>query len=79
MTEKYESDEEVLQAINEQAEFVKSLEASDDPEKVAKVREAQVELDRLWDLRRRREALERNGEEPPEEERPAEVVESYLQ
>lgn len=79
MTDKFESDEEVLAAINEQAALVKELEAGDDPDRVTKVEEAQVELDRLWDLRRRREAQERNGEEPPVEERPAEVVESYLQ
>jgi hypothetical protein len=39
-----------------------------------------VELDRTWDLLRRREARRRAGQDPEEEqERPAKVVEGYQQ
>jgi hypothetical protein len=39
-----------------------------------------VELDRTWDLLRRREARRRAGQDPDaEQERPANVVEGYLQ
>lgn len=39
-----------------------------------------VELDRTWDLLRRREARRRAGQDPDaEEERPARVVEGYQQ
>lgn len=39
-----------------------------------------VELDRTWDLLRRREARRRAGQDPDQEqERPAPTVEGYLQ
>ena len=39
-----------------------------------------VELDRTWDLLRRREARRRAGQDPDaEQERPTPVVEGYLQ
>lgn len=39
-----------------------------------------VELDRTWDLLRRREARRRAGQDPDgEQERPPNVVEGYLQ
>ncbi len=39
-----------------------------------------VELDRTWDLLRRREARRRAGQDPDaEQERPASAVEGYLQ
>ena len=39
-----------------------------------------VELDRTWDLLRRREARRRSGQDPDgEQERPASVVEGYQQ
>lgn len=39
-----------------------------------------VELDRLWDLLRRREARRSSGLDPDEaQEQPADVVEGYLQ
>jgi Protein of unknown function (DUF2630) len=47
----------------------------------AKLRDAEVHLDQLWDLLRRRDALRRAGKDPDEAagERPAGEVESYLQ
>ena len=46
----------------------------------ARLDELGVELDRTWDLLRRREARRRSGQDPDEEqERPASVVEGYQQ
>jgi hypothetical protein len=47
----------------------------------AKLRDAEVHLDQLWDLMRRRDALRRAGKDPDEAagERPAGEVETYLQ
>jgi Protein of unknown function (DUF2630) len=45
-----------------------------------RLREIQVELDRLWDLRRRRAALRDAGQDPDRaEERSADIVEGYWQ
>ena len=45
-----------------------------------RIRELEIQLDRFWDLLRRREAREEFGQNPDaEHERPAEVVEKYLQ
>jgi hypothetical protein len=42
--------------------------------------EAEIELDRLWDLLRRRRAARANGADPDAvEERPASEVEGYVQ
>jgi hypothetical protein len=42
--------------------------------------EAEIELDRLWDLLRRRRAARANGTDPDAvEERPANEVEGYIQ
>jgi Protein of unknown function (DUF2630) len=47
----------------------------------ARLRDAEVHLDQLWDLLRRRDALRRAGKDPDQAagERPAGEVESYLQ
>jgi hypothetical protein len=47
---------------------------------VARLEAIQIELDRLWDLRRQRQALRDAGEDPDRaEERPADTVERYWQ
>jgi hypothetical protein len=47
---------------------------------VARLEEIRVELDRLWDLLRQRNALREAGRDPEEaSERSAEVVERYWQ
>lgn len=44
------------------------------------LRDAEVHLDQLWDLLRRRDAMRRAGQDPDAaDERPAGEVESYLQ
>ena len=47
----------------------------------ATLRDAEVHLDQLWDLLRRRDAMRRAGKDPDEVagERPPGEVESYLQ
>lgn len=48
------------------------------PEEQARLREAEVQLDRLWDLLRQREARREFDQDPAEAtERPADVVENY--
>lgn len=45
-----------------------------------RIRELEIQLDRCWDLLRRREAREEFGQNPDQEhEQPATVVERYLQ
>jgi hypothetical protein len=54
-------------------------ELSPDEER-SRLTEAEVELDRLWDLLRRRRAARANGNDPDAvEERPAAEVEGYIQ
>ena len=49
-------------------------------EERSKLAEAEIELDRLWDLLRRRRAARANGTNPDAvEERPADEVEGYIQ
>lgn len=49
-------------------------------EERSKLAEAEIELDRLWDLLRRRRAARANGANPDAvEERPAAEVEGYIQ
>jgi hypothetical protein len=46
----------------------------------ARIRELEIQLDRCWDLLRRREAREEFGQNPDQEHaQPATVVERYLQ
>jgi hypothetical protein len=48
------------------------------PEERAQLREAEVQLDRLWDLLRQRQARREFGQDPEDAtERPADVVENY--
>ena len=50
------------------------------PEKLARLKAIEVELDQLWDLLRRRRARRSVGLNPDEETvRPADVVEHYEQ
>lgn len=73
----------LLARINELAEEQKRLRerASDgtgDAEP-GRIGQLEVELDRLWDLRRQREAKEEFGQNPDSaRERPASEVEGYL-
>lgn len=54
-------------------------ELSPDEERT-RLTEAEIELDRLWDLLRRRRAARANGTDPDAvEERPAAEVEGYIQ
>jgi hypothetical protein len=54
-------------------------ELSSDDER-GRLTEAEIELDRLWDLLRRRRAARANGTDPDAvEERPASEVEGYIQ
>jgi hypothetical protein len=49
-------------------------------EERSRLTEAEIELDRLWDLLRRRRAARANGTDPDAiEERPASEVEGYIQ
>lgn len=48
------------------------------PQEHAQLREAEVQLDRLWDLLRQRQARREFDQDPAEAvERPADVVENY--
>lgn len=62
----------------EHALFDKGPGISDDDRR--RLDEVNVQLDRLWDLLRQRRAREEFGQDPGQtRERPAEVVEKYLQ
>jgi hypothetical protein len=79
-------DKAILGRIHELVEEEHSLRAqvqsgtlSPDEER-GRLAEAEVELDRLWDLLRRRRAARANGTDPDAvEERPAAEVEGYIQ
>jgi hypothetical protein len=79
-------DKKILGRINELVEAEHSLRAqvqrgelSPDEER-AQLTAAEIELDRLWDLLRRRRAARANGADPDlVVERPAAEVEGYVQ
>jgi hypothetical protein len=78
-------DAEIFARIDELAEEEHRLERSKVGEglseaELARLNEIEVALDRAWDLLRQRRARRHAGEDPNEvDERPTEVVESYLQ
>ena len=78
-------DAELHHRINELVEEEHRLERSHAGRRITDEERARldalgVELDRTWDLLRRREARRRAGQDPDaEQERPAAVVEGYLQ
>lgn len=53
--------------------------AGDDPAVRHRLADAQVELDGLWDLRRRQQAASEAGNEVPQELRSRDTVEQYRQ
>jgi hypothetical protein len=78
-------DAELHHRINELVEEEHRLERSHAGRRITDEERARldalgVELDRTWDLLRRREARRRAGQDPDaEHERPADVVEEYRQ
>ena len=78
-------DAELHHRINELVEEEHRLERSHAGRRITDQERARldalgVELDRTWDLLRRREARRRAGQDPDaEQERPADVVEEYRQ
>jgi hypothetical protein len=78
-------DAELHHRINELVEEEHRLERSHAGRRITDEERARldalgVELDRTWDLLRRREARRRAGQDPDaEQERPADVVEEYRQ
>ena len=74
---------QVLARIDELEHEVGALRkqeaAGDDPAVRRRLSEAQLELDRLWDLRRRQQAAREAGNEQPREVRSAETVDQYRQ
>ena len=78
-------DAELHHRINELVEEEHRLERSHAGRRITDEERARldalgVELDRTWDLLRRREARRRAGQDPDaEQERPADVVKDYRQ
>jgi hypothetical protein len=78
-------DAELRHRINELVEEEHRLERDHAGRRITDEQRARldalgVELDRTWDLLRRREARRRAGQDPDtEQERPTPVVEGYLQ
>ena len=78
-------DAELHHRINELVEEEHRLERSHAGRRITDEERARldalgVEMDRTWDLLRRREARRRAGQDPDaEQERPADVVEEYRQ
>jgi hypothetical protein len=78
------SDAEIVQRIDallaEEKELERRSSGGLSPDDASRQREIQIERDRLWDLKRAREARRNAGEDPDEAvERPANVVENYRQ
>jgi hypothetical protein len=79
-------DKEIMARINALVDEEHALRAqvqhgelSPDDER-SRLAEAEIELDRLWDLLRRRRAARANGTDPDQvQERPATEVEGYVQ
>ena len=79
-------DKEILDRIHELVDEEHALRAQvqggtlTPDEERTRLTAAEVELDRLWDLLRRRRAARANGTDPDEvQERPAQEVEGYIQ
>lgn len=79
-------DKAILARIHELVEEEHALRAQvqrgelSPEEERSRLTEAEIELDRLWDLLRRRRAARANGADPDSvEERPASEVEGYVQ
>ena len=75
--------QEQIEALEQERIGLREREGEADPTQaadVARLEEIRVELDRLWDLLRQRNALREAGRDPEEaSERSAEVVERYWQ
>jgi hypothetical protein len=83
-SEQPHSDAEIVERIDALLAEEKELEHRSpgglSPDDASRQREIQIERDRLWDLKRAREARRNAGEDPDEAtERPADVVENYRQ
>jgi hypothetical protein len=74
---------EQIEALEQERLALREREGETDPTQdadVTRLEEIRVELDRLWDLLRQRNALREAGRDPEEaSERSAEVVERYWQ
>jgi Protein of unknown function (DUF2630) len=72
-----------IDALEQERLTLREREGESDPtqaEDVTRLEEIRVELDRLWDYLRQRNALREAGRDPEEAtERSAEVVEKYWQ
>ncbi len=72
-----------IEALEQERLALREREGERDPtqaQDVARLEEIRVELDRLWDLQRQRNALREAGRDPDEAtERSADVVEKYKQ
>jgi hypothetical protein len=80
------SDEQIeaqIDKLETEREEIRRREGSEDPNletDAARLEEIRVELDRLWDLRRQRQALRDAGADPdPAQERSEGTVEGYWQ
>jgi hypothetical protein len=80
------SDEQIEAQIDQletEREELRRREGSEDPNRetdAARLEEIRIELDRLWDLRRQRQALRDAGADPDQaQERPEGTVEGYWQ
>jgi hypothetical protein len=80
------SDEQIdaqIDKLESEREEIRRREGSEDPNletDATRVEEIRVELDRLWDLRRQRQALRDAGADPDQaQERSGETVERYWQ
>ncbi len=75
--------QEQIDALEQERLTLREREGEGDPtqaQDVARLEEIRVELDRLWDYLRQRNALREAGRDPDEAtERSAEVVEKYWQ
>jgi hypothetical protein len=75
--------QEQIDALEQERLVLREREGEGDPTQaadVARLEQIRVELDRLWDFLRQRNALREAGRDPEEaSERSAEVVEKYWQ
>jgi hypothetical protein len=78
-------DQDIVQQIGELAAEEQRLEEAHvgeglDPTELARKRELEVTLDKLWDVLRQRRAKRHAGQDPDSaQERSADTVEGYLQ
>jgi Protein of unknown function (DUF2630) len=75
--------QEQIDTLEQERLTLREREGEGDPtqaQDVARLEEIRVELDRLWDFQRQRNALREAGRDPDEAtERSADVVEKYWQ